>query len=769
MVAEGDPCDCRYCPPDPNLSCSYTGDDVSVLWNYVSNAYRGDLLLCPGGDNGQIGGLLHQLDPPQHYSHMGIFVADHDLVRHCTAVPSRLTAEEYYSGSLLGVPVPADGLPADHVQFGWPGAITQSVEQAFYADRYASQDLLPPGETVPYRGADLTDLESASSPQKRYRIGALSFESAGGFPTLVVKPCPLLETELVTAALHRVADEVMKIYAHYRFYAYTDGAVAQDPNRWSMGSKVIDAMPDWDPTTHKWTDWTDPDEVKWLDVGRTAPAVCSSIVWQAVQNANDAPGAHARITLDWAEMETDALGEAGGGCRRALAPDWSGDTRDPYTVNGLFLYDEESRKRSASWLKDSMSDKVFNGLKDALHDGGGVQAAVATAINVVGRGAFIAAAASGSAALLGLLAPVVTPPVAAVLDAVFAEQLVELLYDMPNDIANQICNSFAFDCHRGFPGDTFCLDGQANPITSIDSTNFVDAPGPGRAVSPDNIHMFWDAPGPSDAKSLRGIYGFNQTANLVSAVVRVPVCKLVRSTGTATIRGQVTVNGRAVFGAYVEVACQHTVTRLDTGYAIVVRAGGQYKLIARYTDPQTGLSLYGENVTGKPGDPPIAAGSTIHLDIAVTEPPKCLRNVLVSGRIRIDDVYLTGADHDEQPYNATLFVQYGVASFDTDNGDWEIDPNDPAAAARHTDRFKATAGVGDAHGELVYEATANHDLSVDVTVTGKIANLTQSHTMHVPDGATDTIAEFSLDTGGPFNDRAYFRDITITNRATNSI
>ena len=68
MAAEGDPCDCRYCPPDPNLTCSYTGDDVSVLWNYVSNACRGDLLLCPGGDNGQIGGVLHQLDPPQHYS-----------------------------------------------------------------------------------------------------------------------------------------------------------------------------------------------------------------------------------------------------------------------------------------------------------------------------------------------------------------------------------------------------------------------------------------------------------------------------------------------------------------------------------------------------------------------------------------------------------------------------------------------------------------------------------------------------------------------------
>lgn len=41
--------------------------------------------------------------------------------------------------------------------------------------------------------------------------------------------------------------------------------------------------------------------------------------------------------------------------------------------------------------------------------------------------------------------------------------------------------------------------------------------------------------------------------------------------------------------------------------------------------------------------------------------------------------------------------------------------------------------------------------------------------MHVPDGATLTIDEFSLDTGGPFNDRAYFREITISNQPTRAI
>src|SRR6266550_3476217 len=140
---------------------------------YVANAYRGNLILCPGGANGQIGGLLHQLRPPQHYSHMGIMLADHDLVRHCTAEPARLTAEEYYSGHILGVSAPADGLDIDHVQYGWPGTITQSAEQIFFADRYGDS-LTPPGLSGPYHGSDLVDKDSPSG--KAYRIAAMSFE-----------------------------------------------------------------------------------------------------------------------------------------------------------------------------------------------------------------------------------------------------------------------------------------------------------------------------------------------------------------------------------------------------------------------------------------------------------------------------------------------------------------------------------------------------------------------------------------------------------------
>jgi hypothetical protein len=767
MAQVGDLCNCQDCPQDPNLTCSYAGADVSVMTNYVSNAFKGDMILCPGGDNGQIGGLLHQLDPPQHYSHMGLFVTNHDLIRHCTASPGRLTAPEYYTGSILGVKVPADGLPVDHLQFGWPGTITQSVEQAFYADRYAAQNLTPPGSGDQYHGADLTDLDSSATPKKTYRIGALSFETVDGFDTLIVKPCPLLETSDVNAALNRVADEALKIYAHYRFYAFTDGAIAESLNRIGPPGKVVASMPDREPITGKWLDWADPTKVKWIDVPDTVPAVCSSIVWQSVRNAIKTGGP--KIKLDWAELKPDALGEAGGACRRSLEPDWKGDTRDPFTIDGLYFYDEESRKRAAIWLNESMTDKVFTGLKETLHAQGGVSAAIATSIDVVGRGAFIAAAVAGSGAVVALLVPILTPAVAIVLDAVFADQLIELLYDMPQDIANQVCNSFAFDCHRGFPNDTSCVDGNANPIKDVDSSNWSDAPGVGRAVSPDNIHMFWDAPGPSNQNVIQGIYGFNQPVGLVSYVMSVPICRLVKSTGTARIRGQVKRQGQNLFGADVEIACQHTVTRADMGYELLVRSGGQYKVTARYVDPVTGTTLYGEAITGKPNDPPIAAGSTLAIDVLVTEPPKCLRKVAVTGHIRIDDVYLTGVDHDDQNVDTKLFVQWGVAHFNYETGTWNIDPTDPIAAMRHFDHAIAKAGVGDANAELLIEVTANQDLSVKVKFTGTIGDKKESREITVHDGETKPLPEFDLDTGGPFNDRAYFRDLVIANFATNTI
>jgi hypothetical protein len=523
---------------------------------------------------------------------------------------------------------------------------------------------------------------------------------------------------------------------------------------------MTDPQPDWDAAALKWKDWSNPAEVKWTAAPQaTIPAVCSSLVWQAVRNANLAGSP--KIHLDWAATQADALGEAGGRCRRELQPDWSGDNRDDFTLDGLYFYDEASRSKAGSWLNDHLSQQVYDGLKQALGDKGGAMKIIADAIDDVGRGSFIAAAEAGTASLMALLTPLVGPVVAGILDAIMAEQLIELLYDMPDDIANQVCNSFAFDCHRGFPGDTHCVDAVGNEIRDIDSTNWSDAPGVGRAVSPDNIHMFWDAPNPSGSpKIVQGLYGYNTPVQLVAAVVRRPKCVCKKSTGTATIKGFVRMNGKPVAGAYVKVNCQHTISTTKPGYSLTVQSGGQYKVVARYEDPATGLVMYGERTT----DPDITPGQVISsFDITVISPPTCLRNVIVGGTVRVDDVGTFGADHAETPFTTTLHVQYGVATFNEAKGAWDVDPDDPAAIARRSDVVQVGASTGDANGQLKIEVTANKGLDVDVTVTGTIGDLSHQAVKNVPDGATVTIDEFDLDTGGPFNDRAYFRGITITN------
>jgi hypothetical protein len=768
------PCDCSSCGPASDHICSYSGTDTVVTDAYVANAYRGSLFLTPGNGAGVIGGLLHALTPPQHYSHMGIFVANYNLIRHCTCSSERLSAPEYFTGSILGSAAPTDGLNIDHLEHGWPGTITQSVYQAVIADRY-KEGPLPDGSK--YEGSMLADPQSTQG--KKYLMNDLSFDSISDdgqtwYPPLIVKPCPKLQTPAISDAMDAIVAAALSIYAHYRFFAYTNGLIGGLSDYSGPDLKVPNAMPDFNVATGRWSDWADavkPSSSESTPI-TTIPGVCSSFVWQAIQNAFP-KNALKTVLLDWAKSTSDALGEANGACIRAQAPDWTADNLDPYTVNGLYFYSEESRKSAGQTLYDNLSKQIFESLKKTLHDNGGVEKAVAGAIDDIGRGAFVAAAEGGVATL----APVLLEALPAlVLDAVFLEQLIELLYDIPDDIANQVCNAFAFDCYRGFPGDTGCVDGAGTPITDVDSSNWSSAPGPGRAVSPDNIHMFWDAPGPWDAKTARGLYGYNAPAQLCVGAFSRPQCVVVPKTGMATISGFVTYNKRILTGAYVSAQCATTITPgPNTPYRLQVGSGGRYKVVARYEDPTTGLTLYGEGLTGAMTSPPLQPGADVTVDIAVIPPPDCMRNVIVQGIIRCDDVYLTGSDNDQQSFQKTLFVQSGVAKFNIDTGAWTVDASDPKVQL--ADHNSASFAVGDSQGVLNMTATidsASNDQTVHVTLQGVLNpsddNLsTDLIKFDVAAGATFTVTDNELDTGGPFNDRAYFRGITVVNRATTAI
>jgi hypothetical protein len=768
-------CNCNDCPPNLEFACSYAGEEIAIANAYVANAYKGDLILSPGGAGGTIGGLLHTLSPPQHYSHMGIMLEDFDLVRHCTDSEERLNAKEYFSGSILGTAAPTDGLNHDHIRYGWPGAITQTVEQAFMADRYGGHGAPAPGLAQGYTGADLPDNESSQQTKPTYTINALSFNPVSEdngqsfYPALVVKPCPLLESNAVRQALESIAGKAEEIYAHYRFYAYTDGSIGDftsdfpgPPNPSSLAS-----LPPLDPVTGKWKDWSDSwvnDPNVWV-TNPTIGAVCSSFIWEAISQANTEAKqkGHPKILLD-AEQGGGAepLGEMQGQCVRAVLPNPgnAGDNVDKATLDGLYFYSEEERITAANWLHDQITEQVYDSFK------GNVPAFLRNAIDLVGRGAFIAAASVGVAALISLLSPVAGVTVGAVL----AGELIGMLYDMPNDIANQICNAFAFDCINGFPGDAHCVDAKGNQITDIDSSNWGDAPGVGRAVSPDNVHMFWDPPISANSDIIKGVYGYNQPAALCVGVFKQPVCFLVPSRGAAFITGRVRYQGKGVNGAYVKGGCEHDITHgRESSFSIEVRAGARYLVVARYEDETTGVIRYGEKDTGRPLDPGVFDIG----DICIIDPPDGMRWVVVQGWVRVDDVHVTGADHDDNYFKRTLYVQAGVPVFDENSCGWTYE-NDPNAPSRLEDWANVGAGTGDSNAELDFDVQIDtQDKSVNITITGWLnkgdENMSHQVFVNVPKDQTVSIPEFGLDTGDTFPDRAYFRNLQITNSATQAI
>jgi hypothetical protein len=693
---------------------------------YIANAYKGDLLLTPGGSMGTIGGLLHQLNPPQHFTHMGIMVADHTLIRHCPAAQEQLTAKEFYTGSIdlgpFSQPAPTDGLNRDHLRYGWPGAITESIEQAYYADRYNGN---LPGN-ISYNGDMLPDPDSPAGTS--YRMHALGFntvfDNGVEYPPLIVQPCPSLlaqmpeqEGALVISALNRVADAALQIYAHYRFYCYTNSRIGEDPQYWSPGKTVLDSLPDYivdpnDPNFGKWRDWTgfswsNPGKVKLKKVPNTIPGVCSTFVWQSVQNANKAGGS--KIILDSAENPEPPTT---GGCERRLPPDSTGDNTDNLTPDGCYLYDEASRKKVAEWWSSDDPNSLWSSIY--AQTSGALPGAIRDLIGIIGRPALLVLAEAGAAVLVAELAAAIAAagPVGAAiaaalkvagfgLDAQLANALIQLLYDIPDDITTQVINAFAFDCVNGFPGDQHCVDTAGNHINDpLDDDNYKDHPGPGRTVSPDNIHMFWDPPAVANADEVRGIYGYNHPAQPIKGVTMKPICRKIKSTGTATITGFVKYKGKIVAGARITGACYSAIQPTQgrdriAPFTMKVKSGGLCKLIARYVDNDgsvtghQGRGLYGEatvptNWKQGPYGHVIEPNTNYDVIIELLDPPQCMRRVIIEGDIHVYDGHVGGHEENTMHFKDLLMVQAGVPIYTEDPNNlgmfhWTFNISDPNA------------------------------------------------------------------------------------------
>jgi hypothetical protein len=292
---EGAECDPDDIPDDlpEGMVCQLTSE---TAWRYVPgrvlNAKKGDVILSPG-DQQIIGALLRQVSPPQYYSHSGIVTRNHVEVRHSTGSPEWLVD---HPNGIMGLPT--DGFEPAALKYLWPGTITQSMDQAFYFEWLNSPDTGP------------------------YKIESFSFKPVTSntvvYP-LVIKPSPFAETPTVRATLHAIAEQALMINGHYRFYCYTDPAMALSP------TNVAGAGAGW--------------------AAGTVPTVCSSFIWLAAQRAGiRLEGENPMTSVDQLEP-SDVL---------------SGAEADASTRDGLYSYTAAERQSAARWLYQSLHDQARN-------------------------------------------------------------------------------------------------------------------------------------------------------------------------------------------------------------------------------------------------------------------------------------------------------------------------------------------------------------------------------------------------------------------------
>lgn len=293
-----------------NVTCQLTSEEQEVyVVGHVVNARAGNIMLAPGG-TGLIGGLLRQVTVPQWYSHSMIMASDYYLLRHSTMSEDRMNQYPANNNKVSGKPTPAEGFRGDVMKYGWPGTITQPVDDGFNGRNFKDP------EQDAFHGSrecyDLSAIGQASYAQDRFGAWRL-------VEPLVVKPNPQLETAAVRAGLDKVALAAQAVDGHYRFFSYTAADIA-DPNSPSgvahLGPPV--GNPTWPNAAAAWA-------------AGTRATVCSSFIWQAAHDA----GYKVDQTL------------VGGS-----------------TTDGLRHYSQEERAVAARWLHDAVEHMVDKKLDD---------------------------------------------------------------------------------------------------------------------------------------------------------------------------------------------------------------------------------------------------------------------------------------------------------------------------------------------------------------------------------------------------------------------
>lgn len=255
------------------LVCQLTGQTQTVtIPASFQNAQAGDVILSPAPvDSGDlIAAMFAALTPPQHHGHSGIMTANFFEITHCTASNKRITNNLNYAttpGGLVQIPV---SLKAPVLQYGWPGSITQSINDA--TSSVSLQDPSDPSGNTTYSFNSFN-----TSPQG---------EGLEIIYPIVVKPLP--ENEATARPTLRTAAATARSKGaqydsstgariqgggcYYSFYAYTDP---------QLSANFTDAA-----TASDFTDAATASEAGWAE--GLSPAVCSSFVWLSMK-ANNIP------------------------------------------------------------------------------------------------------------------------------------------------------------------------------------------------------------------------------------------------------------------------------------------------------------------------------------------------------------------------------------------------------------------------------------------------------------------------------------------------
>ncbi|MEQ1512188.1 MAG: hypothetical protein ABL934_05850 [Lysobacteraceae bacterium] len=318
---EGDECLPDQEPSREDLACQLTDE---WAWVYIParimNGRKGDTVLSPSGSSGPVSMVLHNVSPPQNYAHTGIMVQNFYALRHSCGSddwlsdPDALVGESPEIPPLLESKRGTDGIDPDKLKYFWPGTITQSAHEAvngtFLLDPDGNRD--KNGEIKKFR-IQAFDLY----PKENQNYGNIVIEVPR-----VVSPPKRIESNLpkIRDMLHAVAERAKQIDGHYRFYAYTDSAIAFDPAYQA-------------PLRAGW--WA----------SETLPTMCSNFIWLA---AKSTPGFDIHLEgpepiVRASDLERDDVATPQG----ALAPRAEVDAK---TRDGLYFYTADERATAGNAL-----------------------------------------------------------------------------------------------------------------------------------------------------------------------------------------------------------------------------------------------------------------------------------------------------------------------------------------------------------------------------------------------------------------------------------